>query len=133
MGGINKMNDQSILNSVKINCTWGTTNQKAMDRMKDMDAWTVKLQFEKRQMTIPFFMGYGHNGKEPNLKTVLHSLVTDYHAGKESFNDFCGNFGYDEDSRNAERTWNACKAIALKMENLFGEKLEKIELAVEDY
>jgi hypothetical protein len=127
------MKNQSILKSVTMTCTEGTNNQKAMERMQNMDAWTVTLKFEKRQMSIPFFQGYGHNGKEPELKSVLSSLVSDWNCGKDDFEDFCSNLGYDQDSRKAESTWKACRASGTKLEKLFGDKLELIESAVEDY
>lgn len=43
------------------------------------------------------------------LLTAFYFFVSDAMAGAESFHDFCSDFGYNEDSRNAERIYKACK------------------------
>lgn len=43
------------------------------------------------------------------LLTAFYYFVSDALSGSESFSDFCGEFGYDEDSRSAERIYKACK------------------------
>jgi hypothetical protein len=40
-------------------------------------AWTCILKHEGRQLTVPFFMGSGHNGREPELSEVLDALLSD--------------------------------------------------------
>ena len=64
--------------------------------------------------------------KEPNLYDVLTCLQK-YEVG--TFEDFCANFGYDEDSRSAEKTYKAvCKEFEA-MERLFtNEELEILSL-----
>ena len=51
----------------------------------------------------------------PSLVEVCYSLAMDAQSGRESFTDFCANFGYDEDSRKAEETWRACADIYRSM------------------
>lgn len=43
------------------------------------------------------------------LLTAFYFFVSDAMAGAESFHDFCSDFGYNEDSRNAEHVYKACK------------------------
>lgn len=43
------------------------------------------------------------------LLSAFYCFVSDALSGAESFSDFCGEFGYDEDSRNAERIYKDCK------------------------
>jgi hypothetical protein len=50
----------------------------------------------------------------------MKCLVSDAAAGAETFEDFCGDFGYDTDSRSAERTWKACRQMADQLRRLFG-------------
>lgn len=44
-----------------------------------------------------------------DLLSAFYCFVSDVCNGLYSFSDFCGEFGYDEDSRSAERIYNACK------------------------
>lgn len=46
---------------------------------------------------------------ESDLLNAFYCFVSDAVSGLDSFYDFCRNFGYDEDSRRAEKTWKACK------------------------
>lgn len=43
-----------------------------------------------------------------DLIFALYCFLSDGLSGQESFSDFCGNFGYDEDSRTAERIHKEC-------------------------
>lgn len=40
---------------------------------------------------------------------AFYYFVSDSLSGCDTFSDFCGEFGYDEDSRNAYRIYTACK------------------------
>lgn len=44
-----------------------------------------------------------------NLKHALYCFVSDAASGDQSFENFCSELGYDEDSRTAERTYKACR------------------------
>lgn len=73
------------------------------------------------RMTTYFSMGYGHNGKAPEMAMVLDSLASDASlAGDNSFEDFCSELGYDPDSRKAEKTYKACKHSASRLEKFLG-------------
>jgi hypothetical protein len=58
-------------------------------------------------------------GKPPKPYDILACLEKyDY----ESFEDFCSELGYDTDSRNAERIYNACKDQYLHLISLYNEE-----------
>lgn len=40
---------------------------------------------------------------------LLYCFVSDAHSGQESFDNFCDNFGYDNDSRKAEKIFKLCE------------------------
>jgi hypothetical protein len=73
-----------------------------------------------------YFTRYSHGGlfggkkiPAPKLVDVLYSLVMDSDViNYDCFEDWAECFGYDTDSREAERIYNACMAIALKLRNL---------------
>jgi len=56
---------------------------------------------------------------EPSVADVFGSLLSDHEAGNQSFGDFCSDFGYDEDSRKAYATWEACQEISDKFQAMF--------------
>ena len=86
----------------------------------DGDHWKCLIHSGHRRYTVYFTCGYGHNGKDPDLKTVLECLQSDARAGNQSFEYFCGDFGYDTDSRRAEATWKACRKTHKELTRLFG-------------
>lgn len=50
---------------------------------------------------------------------AFYCALSDAIAAKESFEDFCNTFGYDPDSRTAERVYKACKKTLSKIERVF--------------
>lgn len=86
------------------------------------NAWRVRLSYQGRNLTVDFFTG--PLAGEPDAEGVLDCLLSDVSAGEQSFEDFCSEFGYDEDSRKAERTWKACGALAPKVRRLLGEDFD---------
>lgn len=59
--------------------------------------------------------------KPSDLRNAFECFLSDAIAGKQSFEDFCGDFGYDVDSRKAEKTWKACQRAAEKADRLLGD------------
>jgi len=49
------------------------------------------------------------NARTPEIDDVLFSLVMDSHAAEMTFAEWCGEFGYDTDSRKALATYEACQ------------------------
>lgn len=75
------------------------------------DEWRYtfrSLHFEG-SLTVTFRMGIGHGGKKPDAERVLEALLSDASgvADGESYADWCGNYGFDTDSRRAERVYVA--------------------------
>ena len=67
-----------------------------------------------------------HYPKEPELYDIL-TCLTKYEVG--TFENFCSEFGYDEDSRLAEKTYNAVVKEYEAMCRLFSdEELEVLQL-----
>lgn len=116
-----------------------TSSNPSMDR--DMDHWKVRLtrsftgvaQYADRNgkaaprrytlsMTVPFSMGYGHHGKEPEAADVLSCLASDAaNVNMSSFEDWRSDLGYDTDSRKAERTYKTCEKQADKLKRFLGQ------------
>jgi hypothetical protein len=77
--------------------------------MDSMDWWNVTLTMHGRQMVIPFGMGSGHRSAEPTAHDVLSAILSDASSienARDDFEEWAGDYGYDTDSRTAERTYN---------------------------
>ncbi|MFZ2992438.1 MAG: hypothetical protein WA061_01870 [Microgenomates group bacterium] len=70
----------------------------------------------------------------PDIVDVMYSLTLDSDAVECDFEDWCGNYGYEEDSRKAEKIFNECREIGLKLLRVVGSGgLEKLRDLYQDY
>lgn len=109
-----------------------TDHNPHMDYRHPMDHWRCTLRHQGRRMSVVYSMGRGHNGMEPQAKEVLESLFLDASsASARDFADFCAEFGYDTDSRRAERIYKACQSTAMRLRKLLGDDYEAVRATVE--
>lgn len=89
---------------------------------RDADHYKVTLRRGRSRYTTYFSKGYDHNGQEPSLPEVLECLRSDYgsYRDHDSFEDFCAEFGYDSDSRSAERMFKAIQSQGARFERWLG-------------
>ena len=101
-------------NHIRISCKYGAP---VNDEFKSDDGWTCTLKHNRKQLTVPFYMGQGHYGKEPTAADVLSCLISEAlsYKGARSFEDFAADFGYDPDSRRAEKIYKRCGQIEKKL------------------
>lgn len=71
----------------------------------------------------------------PEIDQVLHALFLDAEFSSESFDDFCDNSGYSNDSLKALDIYRACAENGKKLKRALGkeyttekERIEKLEL-----
>jgi hypothetical protein len=88
----------------------------------DMDHWRCVFHKDRARMTTYFSMGRGHSGREPTADQVLECLVSDASSidNARGFDDWCSEYGYDTDSRKAEKTYAACKRATDKLRAFLG-------------
>lgn len=60
--------------------------------------------------------------KELDAYSVLASCSGDYNC-PDNFEDFCSEYGYDNDSRKAEKTFAACLKQSAKLKKIFSGKV----------
>lgn len=95
--------------------------------------WRVTLKRNGKSYSTHYSMGAALTGS-PELCDVLYCLISDAESAGESFDDWCANFGYDTDSRKAERTWKACKRVAASLSRLFtNNELDALRELFADY
>jgi len=73
-----------------------------------------------KQYTFNFGQSTASGSKEPTMYDILTCLQK-YPVG--TFNDFCGDFGYDNDSITAHRIYKAVAREYKNMERVFGEEV----------
>jgi hypothetical protein len=95
----------------------------------NMDGWTVTLRRPgRRRLTVPYYMGLGLGGKEPEAAHVLNDLALDAASieNNADFEDWCAEFGHDTDSRKAEAEYEACRRTARRLKRFLGEAYDLI-------
>lgn len=69
----------------------------------------------------------------PDPADVIYSLLMDSEAINYIFEEWAGNFGYSEDSREAERLYNECLKIGIQMRKIGESTLTELREAFQDY
>lgn len=110
--------------AVTIENVYGNTEPREDEWKQTAHPWTCTLRISRRRLTVPFWQGSAHT-KEPTAADVLSCLVSDADALDYSFEEWCGNFGYDTDSRTAEKTYKACCKSGMKTRKFLGEHYEE--------
>ena len=127
-----------------------------------MDEWFCMFYFGDDRRVFQFFTGIGlrteprrglpHRGyvrrntiaweenqkamkpAKPHPAGVLYSLIRESAAADVSFYEWCSEYGYDDDSRKAEATYQACRDNAYKLREVFSRaQLEALDKALQDY
>jgi hypothetical protein len=89
-----------------------------------MDHWKVTLRMGNARMTSYFSMGSGHEGKPPTAADVLDCMGSDA-SGLENakgFEDWAGEYGYDTESRKAERIYKKVQQVSYKLRQFLGQE-----------
>lgn len=70
----------------------------------------------------------------PAVAEVVSSLLLDASNADERFEDWADNYGFDQDSRKAERMYRACQETAAALRRAFDrDELAALEKAFQDY
>lgn len=71
---------------------------------------------------------------KPESRDVIYSLLLDSEVlDAGGFEEWASTFGYDEDSRSAEATYNACMKIALQFRRIGESVIEELREVFQDY
>lgn len=88
------------------------------DDKKNRYVFKMQLKRGKKSYTFEFGQSIKDGNKEPDFYSVL-SCLQKYEIG--TFEQFCSEFGYDEDSRKAEKTYKAVLKEFNAMQRLFND------------
>lgn len=84
----------------------------------------VTLHYAGRTMAVPFSGGalaFSRSGGQPTVADVLDSLRSDASSAAQSFEDWAGDYGYDEDSRRAYATWEIVERMTAELRAFMGD------------
>jgi hypothetical protein len=105
-------------------------------KLRSGRSWSVR-ESEGEKIRYNAF-GPGKDGIEtaptPTLFDALYCLCSDASMWENArnFEDFCGDIGYDSDSRKAEGIYNACGQVAKDLRAVLGRKLYDELLAMDE-
>jgi hypothetical protein len=97
---------------------------KRDDWHKSANDYRCQIEYQGRKFTFDYWHGSGIT-HDPRKADCLDSLLSDAQAGEQTFEDFCGDFGYDTDSISHRRTWKACARTAANLRRVFGDDFDK--------
>jgi hypothetical protein len=120
---------------IEAEAAYGADDFDTPEGMEHMDPWTVTLTWRGRTLVVPFYTGEGLRSQMtdgPAALSVLSALLLDSYADDVTFEDWAGEFGYDTDSRSAERTYDACREEAAKLREFLGAEFDAYRQAEND-
>ena len=111
-------------NKITLTADWADSNPHMIDS-QNMDHWKVTLRRGRKRLTVYFSMGYAHNGKPPQADDVLDCLASDSagHDNARDFENWAAEYGYDTDSRKAEKIYRVVERQAAKLNVFLGDDL----------
>lgn len=115
-----------IAGKLKIKFSYSTPDYKKYfpTDKEDRFVFPCKLQKGKKSYSFTFGQSIAENDNPPHIYDIL-VCMTKYDPG--TFEDFCREFGYDEDSRTAEKTYKAVLKEWKAMNRMFtDEELEQL-------
>lgn len=105
---------------------------------KGANKWQVKLVYFNKVYITYFYMGSGlvdeiGKPKEPTKEDILFAMIID-DVSDMNFNDFCDEFGYNNDSIKALKIYKACLKETKAYYNMFdSEEREVLKELLQDY
>jgi hypothetical protein len=119
----------NMKDEIKLELKHGVSDrqQESLDQWQiEANQYTATIKYKGKQMTTPFFTGKGWT-KDPEIDDVMPALLSDYDVYQNwEFEDFCSEFGYDSDSRKAEKIFKACQKNGKAVERVFGFDAERL-------
>lgn len=116
----------NILNNIKLQGTRMKNNKcdLADEWKRTATKYNCKITFKNKTYRFNFWMGSAHT-KAPSKKDVLYSFIMNDVTDMD-FEDFCSEFGYDNNSKKALRIFKACKEQTENFYRLFNEEEREI-------
>ena len=92
--------------------TWGNTQ---------VNSYKVTIKYNSNQFAIDYHMGLGLNLSDITVEQIIYSALLDSSCTQYDFNEFCNEFGYDNNRVRGLKIYKACKQTTKKLHNMFNE------------
>lgn len=94
----------------------------------------VSLRYNKKQYTCNYTIGSALTEDYVSVKNVMFSILLDMSYAGMSFNDFCRDFGYNNDSIRDHKIWMQCNRTAKRINAMFTQsELDTMRELLVDY
>jgi hypothetical protein len=90
--------------------------------------YRVTLTHQRRRYSFDWWQGQAVT-REPTAADCLEALLSDASSADQNFESWCADYGYDTDSRKAERTYRACQGVARRLRRLLGADYDQFSIA----
>lgn len=136
----NGITKENILLNIKIYVkpAFKTREDKTDEWTHKANKWQVKLVYFDKEFVTDFYMGSRlvnkmGRPKKPTIKDVLYAMIMD-DVSNLNFDDFCDEFGYDNDSIKALKIYEGCQKETEAYYDMFdSEEREFLRELLEDY
>ena len=122
---------KAILDTCKMTATIADKTEKEMKNWPRNEKFICRISRNGTRRQFSFFQSQAERANKPHISVVIYCLAQDSSGiicGEGSFEVWASEYGYSEDSREAERVYKAVKRNYEKMKALF-EKTEILALA----
>lgn len=114
--------------------TWSALCKEALRELKGMYSDCNKVLYSVDHIPTKYDKTHKNMAVAPTPASVLYCLISDSEANEYSFNDWCDNFGYNNDSIEAFNTYQACCKIGKDLLRVFTRtQIESLREILQDY
>ena len=102
------------------------------DWRKNANKYQVKISYFGKSYVTDYYMGSALT-REPDKKDILYSMLMD-NVSDMDFDEFCCEFGYDNDSIKALKIYEECQHETKALHNMFdSDEIDMLRELLEDY
>lgn len=113
---------KAVLNDIKVYIGEPVYRKYFPDDKEARNTYTVTIK--RGDLRVSFKFGDSidatNRGERLSLYSILCSVGLDYYC-PETFKEFCGEYGYSEDSMTAHKTFKRCKKQSQKLQAIFND------------
>lgn len=120
--------------TLRFDCTsLGLQVDRTVKPAWEHEAYRVTIARGAESYSTTYRQGTAHT-HAPTLSQVVSCLLSDARSADENstFESFCSEFGYDDNSRTAERVYRACQECASALRRILGEDYDRFNLGAID-